>query len=274
MDNKKTNYFTEWFNAVPTRWRGMLTESIALVGGTVGLIIWLNSKGLAWYWIALYALCVVVFFLLSFFTYRKVAIERDKFKSGQLKDSKFYLTRTLLVNEHGTLEDLLKKSGSNTIWASMNVGRYLRTCNYLTKPWRKPPIDKLILVNPDCKIYAEKIEGRPHESVKKEIELTSGEAKAAGVDVYYFDSAIGDGLVIAFQTVITEKDIQGDDLSSDAWGRINQKEAWAKVDTAIPFADPENCPNYIIYNVGEEGSKAFKVLVRHYIKMLARCIKA
>lgn len=141
----------------------------------------------------------------------------------------------------------------------------------MTKPWKTPPLDKLVLLDPNGKfigIYAEKVERRRTKDVKAEIELTASEALLAGVEVSYFDGPIADGLIIAFQATVTKRDIQGDNLSHDAWSRVNEKEAWAKVDLGIPFDDPENCPNCFVHNKGKEDAQVFEALVSHYIKML------
>lgn len=116
-------------------------------------------------------------------------------------------------------------------------------------------------------IHAQKVEGRSEDELRKEIQLTAGQAKDAGVRVSYYDGPMMDGLVIAFTTDIADEDITKDDLTEKAWLRVNRGQAWAKVDSAIPFNDTENCPNYIVHNTKEE-TPLFKALVRHYIKML------
>jgi hypothetical protein len=78
MDKPKPDYLLDWFNAVPARWRGMVAELIALVGVCIAGLIWLTNKGLAWWWIAIAGVIVVIFIVFSFLAYRKVAIERDK----------------------------------------------------------------------------------------------------------------------------------------------------------------------------------------------------
>ena len=168
--------------------------------------------------------------------------QQKKVKSSALllpDGFEIYPTRRSLTTECGDLRELLHKSGATTAWASMNVGRHTRASKLFKAPlWKNPPLDKLILINPDdkCKyvqIYAEKVECIDTNSVKREIELTIQDAKNAGVRVYLFDAPISDGLVIAFQSSITESDIQGDNLTHEAWNRINQKEAWAKVDLSL-----------------------------------------
>ena len=81
MRKSEFKYISEWFNAVPARWYGMLAILVILVAGIVAGITWLASKGLEWWWIGLGTLVIILFILLSFLSYRKVAIERDELKS-------------------------------------------------------------------------------------------------------------------------------------------------------------------------------------------------
>ena len=81
MGKSEFKYISEWFNAVPARWYGMLAILVILVAGIVAGITWLASKGLEWWWIGLGTLVIILFILVSFLSYRKVAVERDKLKS-------------------------------------------------------------------------------------------------------------------------------------------------------------------------------------------------
>jgi hypothetical protein len=56
----------------------MVPVLITLIGGSVAASIWVNSKGLAWWWIALYIIMVILFVAFSFLAFRKTAIDRDK----------------------------------------------------------------------------------------------------------------------------------------------------------------------------------------------------
>lgn len=51
---------------------------LALTAAAVAGIVWLVHHGLAWWWIALGVVLVLIFIVFSFLAYRKVAMERDK----------------------------------------------------------------------------------------------------------------------------------------------------------------------------------------------------
>jgi energy-coupling factor transporter transmembrane protein EcfT len=98
MGKSKYNYLSEWFNAVPARWYGMITILVVIVAGVVAGIIWLAQRGLEWWWIALGAAVVFVFILFSFFAYHKAAVERDKLadeKAGIIKERNEFADKLL-----------------------------------------------------------------------------------------------------------------------------------------------------------------------------------
>jgi len=75
--SQNTNYFSEWFSAVPAKWYAMIPLLVTLVGATAAAAIWANSRGLAWWWVALYIVIVILFVVFSYRAYRKTAIDRD-----------------------------------------------------------------------------------------------------------------------------------------------------------------------------------------------------
>ena len=66
-------HFKEWVAEVWERWWAMLVALIPLTGGTVVIAIWLTKHGMEWWWIALYILAVILFIVLSFYAFHKVA---------------------------------------------------------------------------------------------------------------------------------------------------------------------------------------------------------
>ena len=56
----------------------MLVVLVPLIGGTVAIAVWLTTHGMEWWWIALYVVAVILFIVLSFYAFNKVAKQRDE----------------------------------------------------------------------------------------------------------------------------------------------------------------------------------------------------
>ena len=78
--NPRPNYIIEYFNAIPAKWYGMIPTLSVLIATCVAGGFWLFSHGLQWYWIVSGVIAVIIYIILSFLAYRKVAIERDDLK--------------------------------------------------------------------------------------------------------------------------------------------------------------------------------------------------
>jgi len=102
MDKSKHNYLSEWFNAVPAKWYGMVTILVVIVVGVVAGIIWLAEKGLEWWWIVLGAVVIFVFIIFNLLAYRKVATERDKLDEEMVDVAK---ARDRITNELSTAKN-------------------------------------------------------------------------------------------------------------------------------------------------------------------------
>jgi hypothetical protein len=178
----------------------------------------------------------------------------------------FYISRTSLGSD---LEERLSKFGALTVWASFWYGMRAKSDHFFVKTplWKYPPLDELILLDPNSEyfqIHSKMVENR---DLSEEIKATASQAMDANVDVRYYSASMMDALVIAFKTNITERDVDfiNGDLTHDAWTRVDANEAWVKVDLAIPWRDSQNCPNFIVHN--KKQGKLFKALVKHYIRM-------
>jgi hypothetical protein len=122
MGKGKSNltYIYQWFNAVPGRWIAMLVAIITYLGGGIALAVWLISHGLVWWWLALYIVALAGFWVLSCFSYIRVAKERDQARGGSGELAKFTIT-------WGDREDwwLSFGNGKANFWEHDNDGQYL-----------------------------------------------------------------------------------------------------------------------------------------------------
>jgi hypothetical protein len=146
-----SNYLSEWFSAVPARWYAMLLILITLVGGTVFAALWVNSKGLDWWWTVLYIVVVILFIVFSYLAYRKAAIDRDKVT---LEKNKLNSEMSTVIQERDTLKQELTKSrltpsAHTYIPDSFIQGRSIYLLD-LIAPGSRPVIQKRTIE--DCEI--------------------------------------------------------------------------------------------------------------------------
>ena len=73
----------------------MIPTLVALVGFTAAGIVWVSDKGLALWWIVLYSLIIILFIILSYLAFRKVAKERDT----AIEDKEKAITELALARE-------------------------------------------------------------------------------------------------------------------------------------------------------------------------------
>jgi hypothetical protein len=160
----------------------------------------------------------------------------------------FYRTREELTRTRGKMETELK--GASKIWIATWMGKYFRTENL----FEKHHVDKLIIINSkgDFIKSHEKITEEDAEDIDKEVTLTSKRAKKSGTIVKFADFPITDFLMI-----VDKKRLENETDFTD--------DAWLRVETAIPFNDPNNCPNFVIYK--SKDPHLFQALIRHYCIM-------
>lgn len=159
----------------------------------------------------------------------------------------FYLTRGELVTVRKKMSTELK--GATKIWIATWIGRYFLT----EELFSKYHVDRLLLLDPYsqyAKIHTG-ITGADEDVFVNSINDVAKLAQKSDTIVRFADFPIMDFVMIVDKECFRDENKFTDD-------------AWIRVETAIPFGDPNNCPNFVVYNKGEENQEWFKALVKHY----------
>jgi len=157
----------------------------------------------------------------------------------------FYRTRGELAKARDKMETELK--GAAKIWIATWTGKYFRSEDLFDKHH----IDKLLLIDPTgyhAKSHI-KVTGEDAEDLVNEVILTSRAAKKRNTTVRFADFPIMDSVII-----VDKKRFENENDFTD--------DAWARVETAIPFRAPNNCPNFVVYK--SKDPQLFQALVEHY----------
>lgn len=142
MANKIGEHFVEWGKGVLGRWYGMVVIIIALLASTIPLIIGLINAEVAWWWIALFPILLLLFIVLCFWQFHKVADERDSYKHKMLNGTgvEFYPCRPSME----VATKYIKRH--EVIYAVFATGQGLRDAK-IYKDLKR--FKYLILLNPD-----------------------------------------------------------------------------------------------------------------------------
>lgn len=214
----------------------MIPILIALVGGTVAGILWVTDKGLAWWWIALYAIVVILFIVFSFLAYRKVALERDKHKLGQFHGVEFYDSREALEKQRTLREQL---ESAKEVWGFWRTGTEV----YVTQTIQSGRIKRLILPHPQgqgVELMADAL-GKKKEDFAAEIIKLTKEAIEARVSVRWFEGWVGNTLMI---------------------GNPHSENAWIHVETFFPFSVSKDWPAFRVER--QKLQRLFSTLLGSY----------
>lgn len=129
---------------------------VVLVAAIVAGVFWLGDKGLAWWWILAGVVIVVVFIIFSFLAYRKVAIERDRYKQevgkkeSQLKQAQLQIQSCTLAVEFFEQRQTsewwgAKIRSARNIWAMYLIGGRTHNDELL----KSANFGKLVLLHPE-----------------------------------------------------------------------------------------------------------------------------
>lgn len=169
-----------------------------------------------------------------------------------------YAGRLELTKGRGHLRQELK--GHKKVWVIWHEGRVALESGEL----EDCHIDRLILTDPEdiymMKRYAdrwnklEEIDNKGVELKRREIEDTAKQIKkVTGAEIRYYSGPTSCTLILADTIKLA------DDGFSD--------NAWARMETGIPFHDTNNRPN-IVLKKGQKPDQ-FEALRQHYIRMWA-----
>ena len=169
-------------------------------------------------------------------------------QNTNLSTIEFYRTREELTKARGKMETELK--GAEKIWLATWMGKYFRS----EALFNKHHIDRLLIIDPTGSLSKShvKVIDEDAEDLEKEVMLTSKAAKKSGAIVRFADFPIMDAVII-----VDKKRFRGENDFTD--------EAWVRVETAIPFRDPNNCPNFVVYK--SKDPQLFQALIEHYCTM-------
>lgn len=182
--------------------------------------------------------------------------QEKKIKSEAIEGEKqpifsFYINRTELMRTTGTLADLL--SVYERVWAIFHTGEISKVSGVLAKC----RIERLILTDPRDKYMMKKLEPRGNNAkqYQDQIRQVAEMASKNGSDVRYYKGPIGSSLIIADTMRLA------DDKFSE--------QAWAQIETGIPFLSPQDRPSFVIYNK-DNGKDAFNAFLSHFNTMWNR----
>lgn len=163
----------------------------------------------------------------------------------------FYPNRTELIKTKGNLAGLL--SGHERVWAIFHTGAISKVSGVLAKC----RFERLILTDPRDEYMMNNLEPRGNnaEQHKELIRQVAEIASKNGSDVHYYAGPIGNSLIIADTIKLA------DDRFSE--------QAWAQIETGIPFLSPHDRPSFVIYNK-DDGRDAFNAFLGHFNTMWAR----
>ncbi len=245
MENqKKSNYFLEWFKAVPAKWYGMVLILIAIIGATVKGIIWVINKGLDWWWITLYAVVVILFIVFSYVAFRKVAIDRDKYSSRQQRHIEFYKSRSELNKALGSPIEMIENC--REVWLAWWTGSKVWQSEIL----KQPNIKRLIIQHPDY-------------------DLVRTFARAEKGDLEVYKRSIVGTTMIAMENNIpvvwVKEAIIGLTITKDKEGK-----GWARAEYFIPHSfTPDAYPSFVVYENKKDERDLYERLCKCYEDMFS-----
>jgi len=183
------------------------------------------------------------------------SLEEKETRSGEgvRYKAELYTSRNELAKERGTLSDEL--SGYERVWAVFHTGTIITLLGVLAKCH----FERLILTDPRDNYMMQRLEPRGKQSqnilmYKNQIKQVAEMVSKMGTDVRYYAGPIGDSLIIVDKIRLT------DDRFSE--------QAWAKIETAIPFLAPDDRFSIVVKN--KDNANAFNALLAHFNILWAR----
>jgi hypothetical protein len=228
----------QWFSK---RLESLLDNAIFAILLGIGVAVWGLVKSLS----------APVIFVITLVTIAAILGILRLLRSGLLKQRQsksiieFYRTREELTRARGKMETELK--GAAKVWIATWTGKYFRSENL----FEKHHVDKLLLIDPTGNSVKShiKITGEDEQDFANEIILTSKAAKRSDTIIHFADFPLMDSVII-----VDKKRFEDENEFTD--------EAWARVETALPFRTPNNCPNFVVYK--NKDPQLFQELVQHY----------
>ena len=241
-------YLREFGTGIFPRWYGMVGVIVALLGSTIPLIIGLVKAGIDWWWIVLFPILLVLFIVICFLQYRKVAVDRDKYlrERDELKQGtsavEFYTSRSGYAKSRGGLTEAI--ASCREVWLTMWTG----SKTWQSEVFKQPNVKRLIIQHPEyefVKTFA-KAEKGDLEVYRRTIIATTGNALDNNVRVVWAQEAII-GMVIA-----REKDGNG----------------WARVECFLPHSEtPDAYPSFVVYENNKNETDMYQRFCKSYEDM-------
>lgn len=240
MDKRIGEHFQEWATTLSKVWK-MLVVLAMLIGAIVPYIIGLANSGMAWYWIILLPLAILLLVCFSFWQFHKIASERDGLRDKVQNSIEFYPNRSTFTKSRGGLLELIEPY--REIWMAWWTG----SKTWQSEVFTQPNIKKLIIQPPGYDLVEtfSKAEKGDIEVYRRNIIATTSNALDNNVSVVWAREAII-GMIIAL-----EKD-----------------KGWARVEYFIPHSvTPDAYPSFVVYENNKNETELYERLRTSYTDM-------